>query len=262
MVVATLLASAALGLGAGAVFLHVGLRHARRPGTGAARRATLLFGLWWGGLALYTWAAALQSGAASLGFTPLPLFVAARYVTLGVIVAAIFGLNAYLAYLFTGRERLGLLGAAHAVFYMVAVHNITASHPLGVTVDAWRTDLAYAAPLQGPVFVAIVLLLTLPPVLGALAYFTLYFRLEDRAQRFRVAVVSWGILGWFGSSVLARLAEHDAWQVVTRLLLGSVVAVAILAAYQPPAWLRRRLRLEREKEGPPLPERLVAPRAR
>ena len=79
-------------------------------------------------------------------------------------------------------------------------------------------------------------------IIGGLAYFTLYFRVSDVTQKYRILLVSWSIIIWFLSPYCARaggLAEQDWWQLASRLI-GLAAALTILMAYLPPRWLKQR----------------------
>jgi hypothetical protein len=124
------------------------------------------------------------------------------------------------------------------------MYALAAAQPDGVYVGHWRTDVTTAD--VAPAWVSLVNLATivLPPVAGAIGYFTLVFRLRekrDALKRFRIVVVSVSLTAWWIVAVLAgqraSLANEDL-QVVNRFL-GLLVAVAILIAYEPPALLRR-----------------------
>ena len=49
-------------------------------------------------------------------------------------------------------------------------------------------------------------LLLLPQIIGSFAYFTLYFRVTDVTQKYRILLVSWSIIVWF-------LSPLQPWQV-------------------------------------------------
>jgi hypothetical protein len=85
-----------------------------------------------------------------------------------------------------------------------------------------------------------------PQILATLAYFSLYFRLQDRAQKYRVLLVSISILVWFGSPVLAfglGVSQLPWWMWVSRLLTLAAVVV-IYWAYYPPTFIQRRFGVE------------------
>jgi hypothetical protein len=112
-------------------------------------------------------------------------------------------------------------------------------------VGRWGTSLAYATRISGPLFVLVLLLLVFPQIIAGLAYFTLYFRVSDPTQRYRILLVSWSIVIWFGSGLAGTLidaGDNDLFQLIRRAI-GVVAALAILMAYLPPVWIRRRLRV-------------------
>jgi hypothetical protein len=111
-----------------------------------------------------------------------------------------------------------------------------------VTVGRWGTTVAYRSQITGPLFLLILLLLVVPQILAGLAYFTLYFRVQDATQRYRILLVSWSIVIWFGSALVASfagLSNYDWWQIVNRLI-GLAATLTILTAYRPPRWIKRR----------------------
>jgi Kef-type K+ transport system membrane component KefB len=114
--------------------------------------------------------------------------------------------------------------------------------PESINVDRWRASLDYRAPQTGPFFVFLLILLLLPQVIGGFAYFTLYFRVTEATQKYRVLLVSWSIIIWFLSPFIAiagGLSEQDWWQLTSRLI-GLAAALTILMAYLPPRWLKER----------------------
>ena len=88
----------------------------------------------------------------------------------------------------------------------------------------------------------LIVLLLLPQIIGGFAYFTLYFRVTETTQKYRILLVSWSIIIWFLSPLAALaggLAEQDWWQLASRLI-GLAAALTILIAYLPPRWLKQR----------------------
>lgn len=233
---------------AAAVYVAVGVVVGRRPVEQRARLALAAFEAWWYGLGLATACGAVTTAlAATTGIGVDPL-LAITLVILALICLALWGLLYYLVYLFTGRRGAWLpLAVFYVAYFGFLVWLILSAGPVGVESDDWGVQLEYRDPLADTALGMVALaLLILPQIVGALAYFSLVFRLDERAARFRVAVVSGSILVWFGSSYLASatgVSDRPSWQVATRLI-GLAAALAILLAYQTPAWLQRRLRLE------------------
>ena len=70
----------------------------------------------------------------------------------------------------------------------------------------------------------------------------LFFRVTGITQKYRVFLVSWSIILWFLSPVVALaggLSQQDWWELASRLI-GVAAAATILMAYLPPRWLKQR----------------------
>jgi hypothetical protein len=240
----TLFLSTLFALVAASIYTYVGWRLSKRfVASSQARVAWLSFTVWWYGLAITTLIGGLLNLFGALGLTNLPVFVTATYINIQVICVALLGLFYYLVFLFTGNSRwLPPLAILYIVYYILLIYYITASGPENVTMKPWSTTLAYRAPFTGPFVAILVILLFVPQILGGLAYFTLYFRVPEVTQKYRILLVSWSIIIWFLSPFVAfagGLAQQDWWQVVSRLI-GLAAALTILMAYLPPRWLKPR----------------------
>jgi hypothetical protein len=240
----TLLFSALFAVAGASIYSYVGWRLSKRVVSSAeARLAWESFTVWWYGLAATTLIGGFLNLFGAVGLTSLPLFVTATYLNLLIICIALLGLLYYLVYLFTGnRKALLPLAIFYLIYYILLVYYITASTPADVSVGRWSTSLTYRAPLTGPLFVLLIALLLLPQIIGGLAYFTLYFRVPQATQKFRILLVSWSIVIWFLSPLLALaggLSQQDWWQLTSRFI-GLAAALTILMAYLPPGWLKQR----------------------
>ncbi|MDQ3007091.1 MAG: hypothetical protein M3R47_17125 [Chloroflexota bacterium] len=240
----TLLFSALFAMLAAGIYMYVGWRLSKRViSSSRAQLAWASFTVWWYGLAATTLIGAFLSSFGAMGVTSLPLFVTATYINLLILCLALCGLLYYLVYLFTGNSRsLILLAVFYLMYYILLVYYITASDPDGVNVGRWDTTLAYHSQLTGPFFAIILILLLLPQIIGGLAYFTLYFRVSEMTQKYRILLVSWSIIIWFLSplpALVGGLAQYDWWQLTSRLI-GLAAALTILIAYLPPRWLKQR----------------------
>jgi hypothetical protein len=240
----TLLFSALLAVTSASIYAYVGWRLSKRViSSSEARLAWGSFTVWWYGLAATTLIGGFLSLFGAVGVTNLPLFVTAAYINILISCLALWGLLYYLIYLFTGNRRsLVPLAIFYMIYYILVVYYITAGMPGNVNVGRWETSLVYRAPPTGP-FVAIVLaMLLLPEIIGGLAYFSLYFRVTEVTQKYRVLLVSLSIIVWFLSpliSLAGGLAQQDWWQFASRLI-GLAPALTILMAYFPPRWLIQR----------------------
>jgi hypothetical protein len=239
----TLLFSALFAVTAACIYSYVGWRLSKRViSSSESRLAWGSFTIWWYGLAATTLIGGFLSLLGAFGLTSLPLFVTATYLNILIICLALWGLLYYLIYLFTGNRRsLVPLALFYMIYYALLVYYITASIPGHVNVGRWSTTLVYRAPQTGPFFVIILIFLLLPQIIGGLAYFTLYFRVSDVTQKYRVLLVSSSIVVWFLSSLIALaggLGQQDWWQLASRFI-GLVAALTILMAYLPPRWLKQ-----------------------
>ena len=240
----TLLFSALLAVTAASIYSYVGWRLSKRVISSAeARLAWEAFTVWWYGLAATTLIRGLLNLLGAVGLTSLPLFIIATYLNILVTCIALLGLLYYLIYLFTGNRRSLLpLALFYIIYFVLLVYYITASAPGSVNVGRWNTTIAYDAPLTGPIFAILIGLLLLPQIIGGLAYFTLYFRVPEATQKYRILLVSWSIIVWFLSPLIALaggLAQEDWWQLTSRFI-GLAAALTILMAYLPPRWLKQR----------------------
>lgn len=240
----TLILSTLFALVSAGIYMYVGWRLSRRlVATLQARVAWLSFTVWWYGLAASSLIAGLLNLLGALGQTNLPLFVTANYVNLLVSCLALLALFYYLTFLFTGNSRwLGPLAVLYSGAYILLVYFVTASEPLGVTLERWSTTLAYRTPLTTPFIIMLIVFLFASQLMGGFAYFTLYFRVPESTQKYRILLVSWGIISWFLTpfiGIAAGLTEQDWWQVLSRLI-GLAAALTVLLAYLPPRWVQQR----------------------
>lgn len=244
MVQSTHLISTLFSIASAAIYGYVAARLSQRTITNpGARFAWQLFGLWWYCLAATTLVGGILHLLGMFNIVSLPPFVALTHVNLLLICIALWGLLYYLVYLFTGSQRFLIpLTIFYALYYVLLVYYITASDPARVEITRWTTRLVYAHPVTGPLFTVVLVLLVFPQILASLAYFTLFFRVREATQRYRVLLVSWCIILWFGSAFVASVAglsREDWWQILSRLI-GLGAAMGILLAYLPPGIIRRR----------------------
>jgi hypothetical protein len=245
MIQPTLLFGAILSAFIAGIYYYVGWTLSRRRSASTdARLAWKFFVVWWYALASTTMSGAILSLLGALGIVGLPLFTTFTLINLLATCVALYALMFYLLYLFTGNRRLlGPLTVFYIAYYALLVYYVQASVPAGVVVERWRATLEYQNPIRGPLFLIVLLLLVLPQIIGSLAYFTLFFRVQTATQKYRILLVSWSILIWFLSAFLASisgLSQQDWWQIASRLI-GLGAALGIMLAYQPPSWIKRRL---------------------
>ncbi|HUR61936.1 MAG TPA: hypothetical protein VM286_06180 [Candidatus Thermoplasmatota archaeon] len=226
-------------------YTWVGRVLATRRLAGEERRANHLFVLWWYSLAGLGFVTAGFGMAAAFGYTNLALHVALTNAELLAICLALWGLTYYLAYIFMGSDRLlAPSGFFYGACYLLLLYVVAWASPTGVALGRWSTQLTFARDLQSERWVGLVLMpILLPPLIGAIAYLTLFFRVDQPVQKYRIALVSGSFLGWFGSSILGSItgwSRLDWWPLVSSLV-GLVAAFLVLLAFHPPTWVRRRL---------------------
>jgi hypothetical protein len=240
----TLFFSALFALIASSIYAYIGWRLGKRVISSAESRvAWQSFTVWWYGLAVTTLIGGMLSLLGAFGLTNLPVFVTATYVNLQVSCLALWGLFYYLIFLFTGNSGwLKPLATLYIIYYILLVYIVAASNPVDVSLEPWNATVAYQVPPTGPFVVALLVLLLLSQIIGGLAYFSIYFRVSDPTQKYRILLVSWSIIIWFLSpfvAIASGLSEQDWWEIASRLI-GLAAALTILMAYLPPRWLKLR----------------------
>jgi hypothetical protein len=240
----TLFFGATLSILSAAIYFYVGrVLSRRRPASHEAGTAWSLFVVWWYALAAATFSGALVSLLGALGATSLPLLVTFNHVNFLAICTALFGLMFYLLYLFTGNYNLlRPLVVFYILYYTLLIYYTQARIPIDVEVGRWNAGIVFQEPPGGPLYYIALLLLVFPQIIGSLAYFTLFFQVKNATQKYRILLVSWSIIIWFLSALLASIAglgQQDWWQVTSRLI-GLSAALTILVAYQPPTMIKRR----------------------
>lgn len=244
MTQSTLLAASAAALGAGLAYAYLARRldrDARATSPGSHLRS---FALWWATLAINILVVSVTYLLAAFDALPYEaqLFVSiVQRLLLGIGVA---GLLRYLIYLRYGRDALLPLAGIYGAYVLLSMVALVTSRPDGVFIGEWRTELTYAAPVAWGR--AMNLLVVLPSIVASIAYFLIYFQVDDPQRRYRIAVVSWALVGWWIIAIIAgqRALLDVGWlQVLNRA--GSVVtALLVLTAHHPPrslqTWLANR----------------------
>lgn len=254
----TLLTDALLGGATALLFAYVGdLMRRRHVPNAEGRRAMLRFAVWWYGLAVFTLLGAFR--AALAGFGNVDVRTHALLNDLGALplVALLWGLVSYLAYVYTGRPTaLRVVTALHLLILLFYGYVVATLDPVSVRVETWRVPVEYAAEIPGVISGAILVTMLVPALAAAVGYGTLYFRTHDRSARYRIGMTSGAFLLWFGAAGVASLTALGAWAwwPFAARMVGLVATLMILAAYRPPAWVRGRLgirplELEPERHG-------------
>ena len=240
----TLVAGGLMTLLEGAGYLVVAALLAARSVSPDLRLGSRLFQGWWAGIGANKVLAGLVGLGATFGLVDGPAYVAVLHLNLVLLVASLWCLTAYFAFLYTGTTRgFGALAATCALYLLFPIYNLTAAGPTGFGLGRWRTYHTVETP--SPAWRSLVLLATMVVLAAgpAIAHLRLLLRLEDPAQRYRVALVSFGIVLWTVSVVFVAFPNFDtsALRQVASRAFGLVGALLALWAYRPPAWVARRL---------------------
>lgn len=139
------------------------------------------------------------------------------------------------------------------LYYGWLVFTVASRSPQAISFGTWRTDLHYALDAP-PAFTAITAVgLLVPPLIASVALIASSRRSKDPSRRFRGVLVGSALVAWWVVAFAAG-AQPDAepLQTINRFL-GLVAAFAILAAYDPPLWARRRWGITGFGEPEPTP---------
>lgn len=241
----TLAAAAVVAGIAAVVYLHVGRTFLVRQELGDVRHALAMFALWWIATGANIVLGTGFIAAAAFGWTDLDLQVIYAILQRLLLAMAMVGLVHYLLVVVRGKAAVGPLVAFYGAYAFLLLATLFAQEPSGVYVGDWRTDLEYARPDAFPPWVGLLSAawLIVPPVGLAIAAIVVARRLppSQRGQRNRITLVGAALVVWWIVAVLA--GQRDAFgseffQLFNRLL-GLSMALVILAAYSPPAWMRR-----------------------
>jgi hypothetical protein len=201
------------------------------------------FRVWWWGLGATTLLGLLNDLLPLLGLSNLVLYVTVAQINVLIVCAALGGLVFYLAYLFTGRKNLARpIGVFYLLFFLALAAYVFWLQPIGLTVTEGSVALEYAKEPSPAYLIALILLILLPQLIASLAYFTFYFRVRERAQKYRVALVSGSIFFWFASPLVASMLSLDdlSWWPIASRLINLLAALVIYWAYYPPRFIQNR----------------------
>lgn len=223
-----------------AAFVAVGLRLRSRAVQAPLGLARDAFVVWWLAFAAFLAGQGVVDLLAAAG--SLPLWVAATFrIGSGPLLAvAAWGLAYHILFLWTGRRGLALpLGLYYAVAGVAYSAWLWAHRPVAVAVGDWSADVAYAEPVTGPLWNAVLASIGLPLVLGAMGYLALAPLVHRRDQRYRIVLVGASLLVWVVAGYSAQVAAGEVARFVAIVVLGLFTAGSVLAAYFPPAPVRR-----------------------
>lgn len=228
-----------------AVYAYVGWRLAKRPTSPETRVPALQFALFWVGLAASTLLGSIESLIAAFQPVPFGIAISFLYYNATILVAALWGLVSYLYFLYTGRDGSIPLGALYGLLFALVVYYFSAGMPNGVSVTHGTVSSTFAAPVTGPVEILAVLILLVPEFVAVFAYLRLFFRTRDATVRYRIAMVSGGLLGWFFLDFLnvGNLSNGNLFWLFTGQVFLIIAALVVLMAYYPPQFVRQRFQV-------------------
>ncbi|MEA3190506.1 MAG: hypothetical protein QOD77_1088 [Thermoplasmata archaeon] len=217
------------------VFLVVGRAVTRRAVSPELKSVRDAFGLWWYGLGLTSLLGVLQIAVFVLRGNDIPMLNTIGIVSILALCAALWGLLSYLVFLFTNSQRYRWpLAIAYGLFFVFIVYLIEVLNVQEYHLKGYQLTSDEGESLQGSALaLGFIVALLLPQMLAALAYLSLYPKVQDPVQRRRVLLVGLSILIWFGSAFLGlieALADSPWWQLASRLI-GLAAAGVIYYAY-------------------------------
>ena len=210
------------------------------------RLAWNAFRVWWAGLGLTTMISLFNAILPLLGILNLTVYVALAQVNILVICIALWGLLSYLVFLFTGKANARrYLAIFYFLFFIALAVYAISLQPSGVELEEGVATIQYDGQVSPAYILVLSVFLLAPQLLASFAYFSFYFRVRERTQKYRVLLVSVSIFVWFSSPLLARalsLSEQDWWPLASSSIT-LIAAIVIYWAYYPPKFLQERLRV-------------------
>lgn len=234
-------------------YTMVGITIGKRRISDEAVLGMRAFQAWWFGLAVLTLFAPLMNLLdllpADANLLTVRIFLLEAVLVL--LMLAVGGLVYYLFYVYVGKRWVVWPVAAYAFAELVLLQTIIVqAHPIDYGAHCPGGGFCYEHEFSGtPLASVLSYSLTVPILIGAVAYFALFFRVEERAQKRRVAMVAGALVFWFGSSFLASLIkgrfettegsgaevslnEWVYWRSVVSPLISLTAALIIYLAYR------------------------------
>lgn len=240
-----LLAATALLFAASVGYGHVARLLWRLDAPARFQATKSAFAVWWAALAASTLVMAAQNALALAGVVDLPLHLTLSQIFLLFHALALAGLLAYLLLLMERRRVWPAVAALYLATFAAFTWLLFALDPVAVTAGpvsaGYQVERSAAVGVLDWVGVA----LFVPHIAAAGAYATLYRRVDDATQRYRIALVSTSIVVWALAQVgLSVGFSRGAADLELLMHLIAVVAPAgTYLAYAPPAALRHRFGL-------------------
>lgn len=239
----------------GALYAFIGASLRKKTFADASDAAAWrAFRYWWFGMAANTAINILAILILAAGVTALPLFIFFSVTSTLSASFALWGLLTYLVYVFTGKTAHWLT-YFYVVFALLLFYSIYSWQPTGVTLGAWETTIQYANTPTGLIaivyVVLFILLIAVPPVIGSIGMFTLYFKVKERSAKYRALLVPLGIFALFGLAYLIPLALYPfglrtgdlPWWPYAIRTVGLLALLVIYWAYFPPTFIQKRFKV-------------------
>lgn len=249
---AQLILQGSVAFGATLVYAYVARVVAMRHTSPEARLANRAFTAWWATIGAIELLVALYTFAAALGVRNLALAATTITLILVLVALAIGALLYYLVYLYTGNARwFRPIAMSYAILAAGLVYLVAWIDPTGFSDTQRPAALQYARELAGIPMIALGLTFSVPVILAATAYGSLYFRTDQPEAKFRIAVIATSFGLWFGWSATSTILDlgrqyPDSMALFAVNSAFTLLAPAvILCAYRPPRWVR--VRLERRQ---------------
>src|SRR5688500_9509072 len=203
MTMTTLALSAAGSILTALLYLYIGHVLRSRPVSTEGRLANGIVVLWWQALAAL---GLLGVGMLLLYLADsLPLWLYRAYVTLVLLglFVALWGLQFYLVYLYTGSRRSFVpLGVFYGLLFIATLALIEyIGSPERIVDNGWALETEPEADLGVAFGLGFSLLIIGPQLVAAIAYARLFSKTPDRTQRYRIALITGSIIVWFGSGI-------------------------------------------------------------
>jgi hypothetical protein len=235
------------------IFLGLAVKlNSRQVAEAADRQAWKAYVIFWAAIGTQELLSQVSSIVALAGVTDINVHLAFSLLSILLISLALWGLLYFLVYVYSGKTAYYWVLAGFYIAYFIFLIAFTFyRNPTGIELVGPGAAIQYEREV--PIVIGLVVLATLvfPQIIAGFMYFLLYFRVKERALKYRVLLVSWSIILWFGLAFLASLFGVSAlsyWPFVSSFIALMAVLVSYLA-YFPPNWVQHRLNLNSLQEG-------------
>ena len=240
--VAYLWIGAALSIATAGLLAYVGLLTAKRPAGHESQLALRMFALWWFSAGVVLLLSGMPSILGAFGIFDAGLALATTYILSVPLASALCGLVSYLVFVYTGsRTALRWIVAGYALFFLFELYYFGSFGPRELVATEWSVRAVAQTRPAVWLSAAFGIAVAVPVLACAVSYGALYFRVTQRDQRFRVALVSSAFLLWFGPLLFGFIVGWDRadWFPLVYEGPGVVASAMILLANHPPRRVRQ-----------------------